>query len=364
MTIKSKFYFTLLAVIVLLCVSFFLFRNILFFFIVSLVLSTLLTPVVDFVDKLEIAKFKIPRALGIAVSFLILLGVFSSFSSLFIPLLTEQIDYFKSLDQNKVKQLLSVHLSDLEIYLNRLGFVKLSAGSLSQNIEQFFVSFIKGINIEAILNGLLGTTGNILISVLGISFITFFLLLRKGLMMDLILSATPNSFFEMLSAALFKIKRLLSNYLIGLLIQMMFVFILVSGALSLMGFEYAFTIGVFAAVANLIPYVGPLLGIGFALVVSLTTGMEVPSSSEFLSVSAKIITVFASVQLIDNIGLQPIIFSKSVKAHPLEIFVVIFAGASLGGAVGMILAIPVYTVCRVMFQELRKGIVEYKVFNT
>lgn len=364
MSTKLKFYLTILLVLVLLGVCFLVFRDILFFFVASLVLSTILNPVVDFVSKLEIAKVRMPRFLGVVVSFLLLVFGFSLFSSLFYPLVTEQVDYFKSLDQNKVKAFLSVHLSELEVYLNNSGLISLSSGTLSQNIESFFVSVLKGMNFEDIINGLLGTTGSILVSVLGISFITFFLLLRKGLVLDLILMSTPNSFFEMLSTALFKIKRLLSNYLLGLVIQMTFVFVLVSGGLSLLGFEYAVTIGVFAAVANLIPYVGPFLGVIFALVVTLTTGTDVPLNSQLLVVFTKIAVVFGSVQLIDNIGLQPIIFSKSVKAHPLEIFVVIFAGASVAGAVGMILAIPVYTVCRVMFQELRKGILEYKVFKT
>ena len=77
----------------------------------------------------------------------------------------------------------------------------------------------------------------------------------------------------------------------------------------------------------------------------------------------KIVSVFAVVQITDNIVLQPVIFSKSVKAHPLEIFVIIFAGASLAGVVGMIAAIPAYTVLRVIFVELYKGYKQYKIFQ-
>ena len=60
------------------------------------------------------------------------------------------------------------------------------------------------------------------------------------------------------------------------------------------------------------------------------------------------IAVFAMMQLLDNFILQPNIFSKSVKAHPLEIFVIILIGAKLGGVMGMILAIPAYTIFRVI----------------
>jgi len=61
--------------------------------------------------------------------------------------------------------------------------------------------------------------------------------------------------------------------------------------------------------------------------------------------------------------LQPLIFSKSVKAHPVEIFIIIFAGASLGGILGMILAIPTYTVLRVSIMELLSGYKQYNVFR-
>jgi predicted PurR-regulated permease PerM len=69
------------------------------------------------------------------------------------------------------------------------------------------------------------------------------------------------------------------------------------------------------------------------------------------------------VQITDNIVLQPLIFSKSVKAHPLEIFVIIFAGASLAGVLGMIAAIPVYTIIRVVLIELYQGYKQYKIFQ-
>jgi predicted PurR-regulated permease PerM len=73
--------------------------------------------------------------------------------------------------------------------------------------------------------------------------------------------------------------------------------------------------------------------------------------------------VFATVQVVDNIFLQPMIFSKSVKAHPLEIFIVIFAGATLAGIPGMIAAIPGYTVIRVSVMEIYRGYKSYHIFK-
>ena len=361
---KKRFYLVLLAILILLGVVFFLFRDIVFYIMVSLVLSAILSPIVDLISRIQVWKIKIPRVAGVICAFVVLAGFFSLFSSLFAPLLRQQVEYFKSIDQQETKKQLTLQLSDLETNLESIGLWSSESGTIADRLEEFFLTVVEKVSIQSLVNNLVGTTGNILISVLAISFMTFFFLLRKGLAINLILKATPNQYFEMMSTALFKIKQLLSNYLLGLLTQMTFVFVLVSFSLKILGMEYAFTVGVFAAIANLIPYVGPLLGILFALVVSLTTGQEVTNTAELWVIITKIGIVFASVQLVDNVGLQPIIFSKSVKAHPLEIFVVIFAGASLAGAVGMVLAIPAYTICRVMFQEIRKGITKYKVFIT
>jgi predicted PurR-regulated permease PerM len=60
---------------------------------------------------------------------------------------------------------------------------------------------------------------------------------------------------------------------------------------------------------------------------------------------------------------QPIIFSKSVKAHPLEIFVIIFAGANIGGIAGMVCAIPFYTIIKVAIVELGFGYSQYHIFK-
>jgi predicted PurR-regulated permease PerM len=129
-----------------------------------------------------------------------------------------------------------------------------------------------------------------------------------------------------------------------------------------MRIEYALTIALFAAIANLIPYAGPILGAMFGIIVGISTG-SYSQDSELTYLLIKILSVFSIVQIIDNILLQPMIFSKSVKAHPLEIFVVIFAGAKIAGVLGMIFAIPVYTIFRVSVMEFYKGYKSYRIFK-
>jgi predicted PurR-regulated permease PerM len=129
--------------------------------------------------------------------------------------------------------------------------------------------------------------------------------------------------------------------------------------------NYAITIGLFAALINVVPYLGPAIGTIFALVIGLSTASpEALADGGYGWVVARILLVQGIVHLIDNVMLQPLIFSKSVKTHPLEIFIVVIAGAILGGAIGMVAAIPTYTILRVSFMELRKGLREYRIFQT
>ena len=64
-----------------------------------------------------------------------------------------------------------------------------------------------------------------------------------------------------------------------------------------------------------------------------------------------VMTGYLIAQLIDNFFSQPIIFSKSVKSHPLEIFLVIVIGGLMFGIVGMIVAVPTYTAIKVILKE-------------
>ena len=221
-------------------------------------------------------------------------------------------------------------------------------GFLVDALRQKLISFISTIRFSNILNELLSITGNFFVGFLAVTFITFFFLYEMGYLRKQLISFIPNKYFEVTIAAYNKIERLLSNYLVGLLIQMTTIFTMASIGLSIFGIKYALTIALFAAVANLIPYLGPILGASFGIIVGISTGTRsLFTQQDYLLLIIEIASVFAIVQVTDNIVLQPLIFSKSVKAHPLEIFIIIFAGASLAGILGMIIAIPVYTVLRV-----------------
>ena len=115
-----------------------------------------------------------------------------------------------------------------------------------------------------------------------------------------------------------------------------------------MNIQNALLIAFFAAVINVIPYIGPTIGAVFGIFIAVSSNLDAEFTTVIVPMVTKVVIVFALMQMLDNFILQPFIFSNSVMAHPLEIFIIILLGAKLGSILGMVLAIPVYTILRVI----------------
>lgn len=340
-----------------------LFSDIFIYICISIVLATILRPLTNFINRTYIFRVRMPRVFAILISYCAVIGVVFSFVLLFIPLILEQVNVLSTVSFDEVYAKLSQPIVSLENFMIEYHLISADEHSLTQTIRSSVFEFARNLDFRNIINNLLTFTGGFFVSVLAISFITFFLLLENGLLSRRLIAIVPNQYFELVISAIHKIEHLLSNYLIGLVLQMMAIFSIAGLGLSIFGVKYALTIAVFAAVANLIPYMGPLLGAIFGIVVGLSTSGHFDFDQTTVILILKIASVFTVVQATDNVLLQPLIFSKSVKAHPLEIFVVIFAAASLAGIPGMIAAIPVYTIIRVSVAEIRSGFKSYRIFQ-
>jgi len=349
-----------------------IFTNILFYFVISIVIAAILKPLVDKLSKTQFFKIKLPRSLAVILGFVIFSGVISLFITLFIPVVSAQIDVLSGLDYGSIFEKISIPLARVEDFLIKYNLTEKTNGFIFDEAKSSMINLLKELNIQNIFNTLLSLTGNVFIGGMAILFITFFLLYETTTIRKRILSFIPNAYFEVTISAFNKIEKLFSNYLLGLVLQMLAIFTMAAIGLSIIGVNYALTIAFFAAVANLIPYLGPLLGTLFGIFVAVSTQLGQVSPQDNIFLIIKIAIIFAIVQVADNLIFQPIIFSKSVRAHPLEIFVVIFAGAAvgkilaggmIGGVLGMISAIPVYTILRVSSQELYSGYKQYKVFR-
>ena len=262
-----------------------------------------------------------------------------------------------------IKQL-SFPIKGIESFLIRYRLTDQEPGFMVTNIRESVVDFVSDINIKDFFSGLIVFTGNFLLFLLAVVFITFFFLLEKNMLKRQFIAMIPNQYFEVSISAFDKIGKLLSNYLLGILMQATSIFVIASVGLSILRIDYALTVALFAAIANIIPYLGPILGATFGILVSISTLTGLTATHDYVILIVKVASVFSAIQLIDNLVLQPFIFSRSVKAHPLEIFIIIFIGAKIAGILGMIAAIPTYTIIRVTFIEMHEGFRQYEIFKT
>jgi predicted PurR-regulated permease PerM len=182
-------------------------------------------------------------------------------------------------------------------------------------------------------------------------FITFFFLKDRVLFSRMINITLPEQHADRILSSLDKINHLLSRYFIGLLIQLFIVFVLYLIVLLIFGVENAFVIAFLCAVLNIIPYVGPLIASVLAAVLTMISNLDADFQSEILPTTIYVLIGFWLVQVIDNNLSQPYIFSSSVNSHPLEIFLVILIAGFLFGIMGMIIAVPLYTILKVVGKE-------------
>jgi len=310
-------------------------------------------PLVDLFCRIRIKKWFFPRSLGALLTLAIIWGIIIIFFVIFIPLVTRQIDYFSTIDSEKIVQIVAEPLNKIE---NLFRVVNKDI-SKSLSIDDYIVGKIAGVlNINMIHNFigyLIGILGNLLIAIFSITFITFFFLKDQQLFFESILMWVPDKYVDNVTRALFSIKKLLTRYFIGIVIQSTCVMILVTIGMTIVGidFQQALVMGLILGILNVIPYAGPWIGLFIAIIMGVASHINQDFNTVVIPLVYYMMIVEGVTHLIDNIVFQPVIFSNSVKAHPLEIFIVVLASGFAAGIPGMIFGIPAYTVLRVFARE-------------
>jgi predicted PurR-regulated permease PerM len=329
------------------------FSNIVAYILIASVLSLIFRPLVKLLGKLSLGKFRIPVSIRALITLFIIWGLFFGFMRFIIPLIANEAQELSTIDVEEIMIEMEEPVNRFKAWYNGMNFSEDGFTNV-ENAMQEKINSVLSINM---LTDLIGTTagilGNIFWAIFAISFITFFLLREEKLLAESMVLLVPKEYESEFRHALASIKYLLRRYFIGILLQMTGILTLVTLGMTIIGvgFRHGIVIGLVAAVLNIIPYLGPWIGAALGVILGVASHLYLDFSTELLPLIAYIISVFAVVQIIDNTIFQPIIFGTSVMAHPLEIFIVIMLAASLAGVVGMIVAIPIYTVLRVFAKE-------------
>jgi predicted PurR-regulated permease PerM len=310
-------------------------------------------PLVDLICGIRIKKWALPRAMGALITILIIWAVIILFFAIFVPLVTRQIKYFSSIDSHKIVEIAAGPITKVENVFR--AFNKDFTSDIT--VQDYIVKKVAGVlninMIQNVINSLISILGNIIIAIFSITFITFFFLKDQRLFFESILMWVPDKYVDNVTRAFYSIKKLLTRYFIGIVIQSTCIMTLVTIGMTIAGidFQQALVMGLILGILNVIPYVGPWIGLAIALIMGIASHINQDFNTVVIPLITYMILVEAITHLIDNVVFQPVIFSNSVKAHPLEIFIVVLAAGFAAGVPGMIFGIPAYTVIRVLARE-------------
>ena len=309
--------------------------------IIASILTLLARPVV----KLLTSKFKFGSTLASIVAISFILIVISGVISLLIPLVLEQGKNLSLLNVNAFQDKINTLYIEFNGYLNKFN---IDLNKSLVDIEGLTKNSVEAIPV--LLNYVGSILGSITLGILSVIFITFFLLKDGEYFEKLFTQLFPTKMKKRVEKSLKEIKVLLSRYFLGLLFQITILFTIYTIILLIFGVKDAVVIAFLCALLNLIPYIGPFIGIILMSFLTMTSYLGEDFSSVIIPKTIYVIIGYVFAQLIDNFLSQPYIFSNSIKSHPLEIFLVILSGGILFGIVGMILAIPLYTVIKVFLK--------------
>lgn len=309
---------------------------------IAAVISLIGRPIVLFLER----RLKFKNTIAVIVTMAVLLGLFIGLVGLFIPLVIKQGQNLSLLNIEELQ-------GNIEnLYVEIITYFDLHQIDIEQSLkESNLLSKIDYSLIPNFLNSIISGLGSFSIGLFSVLFISFFFLKDSRLFENGILTFIPDNKESRWKNSSTKIKDLLSRYFVGLIFQILILFIIYTIGLLIIGVENAIVIAFLCALLNLVPYVGPLIGAFLMLTLTMTSNLGESFSAVILPKTFWVFIVFMIGQLVDNFGSQPIIFSKSVKSHPLEIFLVILITGILFGIIGLIIAVPAYTAIKVILKE-------------
>lgn len=305
-------------------------------------------PLMKFFRSFRLGRLRLGSSLAALLTLLCFFITFGILVGLFVPLIVEQARNLSEVDYYALYETLEEPINAINESLINFGLIAETGESPFERWRGEFNLTFEPAQLSTLFGTIIGTAGNLLVALFAILFITFFFLKDQGLFLNSVLAFTPSRYDEHVKNTIEQTRYLLTRYFGGIILQITIITLVVSTSLAILGIPNALLIGFFAALINVIPYLGPIIGATFGVLIAISSNLDYDFYTEMVPMIFKVLLVFACMQLLDNIVLQPLIFSTSVMAHPLEIFIVIMIGAKLGGIIGMIVAIPVYTILRVI----------------
>lgn len=327
------------------------FSTVLIYVILAFVVSLISRPLARLMGKLHIKGKSAPDWLLSILSIILVIALLLMVILLVIPVITRII--------NDASLFSNINSSDANFSDTINKWIIGIFPSLGEDFDAIgtLFNYLKGLLSDFDITGLIGSVGSIVIDIaiglFAVVFISFFFVKDENLFSKIVAALVPDRIEASVTESIVDIEHLLSRYFVGLILEMFCVALLNFLGLWLIArisVSYALGIAFIAGILNILPYVGPIIGeiLGALLGMVLHYGAGVGLDVNIWIFALIIIAIMLTVQLVDNFVLQPIIYSTSIQATPLEIFIVMLMAGHIGGILGMLAAIPAYTVIRVI----------------
>lgn len=326
------------------------FSSIVVYILVSAVLAVMGRPLVNRLAALHVRGWRVPRWLAALVTLVVIWALFALCCSLFVPLVFNKINQFSTVDFASVVNSIGEPIARMQRDLQNLFALSESSFSLSDELTAMFRQVVDMESVNWLFSSVVGVVVSSVIALFSISFITFFFLKDDGLFYSMVTAVFPERYHDNITRALDSVTVLLSRYFTGILSESLMLTVAVTLVMMAFGMKAADAafIGLVMGVMNVVPYAGPLIGGIFSVFVGIITPIEGMTVGHTAFVIAGSLLILKG---LDDFVVQPTLYSERVKAHPLEVFLVILIAGSLAGILGMLLAIPSYTVIRVFAKE-------------
>lgn len=350
---KYRKYIVGLIGLILLSLFVFYFTNVITWILIAAFVAMLGNPIVEFIRKFHLGKFRIPTWVASMITIVLMYFVIFVGIRLLFPLIMNQVNEFQAIDIETVSEGLEKPIKSIDDFIQRTPIINQPEFSTENYVIEKITSIINFTTVGKFVNDLGGTAINLFMSLFVITFTSFFFLKDKDLFDKGVLMLVPTKYEEKTRNVLASIRKLIARYLFGMILETTLMVVFYTLGLYLIGLEFslALLIGLICGILNIIPYIGPWIGAAIGLILFITANLQLDFSAQVVPMITKILVVIGVTKLVDDSVFQPFIYSKSVKAHPLEIFFVIIVAGHIYGVLGMMLAIPGYTVIRVIAKE-------------
>ncbi|MGZ9843443.1 AI-2E family transporter [Weissella confusa] len=295
----------------------------------------LLNPIVGLLQKIHVGKFRLNRVASIAIVMVLLIALIVAAFMALVPALATQLGMLVDNAPGLIKTSQSwiAQLSETD-WVKDIG-VNANLQDLQAQVQKYGETLISG--TASSLSTLIGTITSVTITAVTVPVMTIYMLNDGQKLVPFLQKIFPGRNEGRVAEILGRLNKTIAQYISGQAIEMIFVGVATTIGYFIIGQNYALLLGIFAGLTNLIPYVGPYIGLVPAIFVAFTQDVWQV---------VWVVVVVLIVQQIDSNLIYPRIMGASLNIHPLTIIILLLAAGNIAGIAGMILAVPFYAVVR------------------